>query len=222
MPEVWLPTMRFPVRNIWSDYPVRLPYTQPHFVYTCKNQDKPILKKKSLFSFIISPVYLRFCNQANPGLPMWSLDRWPNNYCWRKQVFINRVLTLVGGTGSSPAQSLVLPWDPAVPLLPKRLHAKTMPRSSPSPHLFLSWLHKQVSISLEGALMGLRVTILSQQLSPPVSWACSSQPPHIGSGKHMLCYTGSRCSPGRHMSQWSGFSIHPSEKQKYFLSLQIT
>ena len=31
---------------------------------------------------------------------------------------------------------------------------------------------------------------------------------------HMPCYTGSWWSPGRHMSQDSGFPMHPSEKQK--------
>ena len=61
--------------------------------------------------------------------------------------------------------------------------------------------------------MAFRVAILLQELSPS------------GSGvfvlnfcvlvqENMLCYCGSQWSPGRHMSQESGFSIHPLEKQK--------
>ena len=41
---------------------------------------------------------------------------------------------------------LCLSQNPALPLLSKRLSAKTMPRSSPYPHLFLSRLLAQISI----------------------------------------------------------------------------
>ena len=47
---------------------------------------------------------------------------------------------LGAGAENTPAQSLVVSWDPAHPLLPTR------PRSSPYPYLFLSWLCKQISI----------------------------------------------------------------------------
>ena len=36
----------------------------------------------------------------------------------------------------------------------------------------------------------------------------------VMSGKHVPCCPGSWCSPGRYMSQESGFSVHPSENQK--------
>ena len=62
--------------------------------------------------------------------------------------------------------------------------------------------------------MGFRVTVLSQQLSPAGSGVCCPQPPCNGSGKHVLCYTGSRWSRGRHTTQECGFSIHLSDKQK--------
>ena len=50
------------------------------------------------------------------------------------------------GAESAPAQSHPLPQDPVLLMLPKRLQAKTMPRGSPYPYLFLSQLYKQVSI----------------------------------------------------------------------------
>ena len=59
-----------------------------------------------------------------------------------------------------------------------------MPRSSPFPYLFLSQLHRLPS-SLEGALVGFRVAILSQQLSPSRSGIPCSQPPCSSSGKHV-------------------------------------
>ena len=48
------------------------------------------------------------------------------------------------GAGNTPAQSPVLQWNPALPLLLSgmRLQAKSMPKSSPYPYLFLSQLHK--------------------------------------------------------------------------------
>ena len=81
------------------------------------------------------------------------------------------------GADNTPAQSPPLPQDPAPPLLPKRLQAKTMPRSSPCPYLFLSRLHKQVPTPLECALVGFRVTFLSQRLSSSGSGVRCSQPP---------------------------------------------
>ena len=75
-------------------------------------------------------------------------------------------------------------------MLSKRLQAKTAPGSPPHPNRSPS--------CLERALVGLRVTILSQLLSPSGPGVCSSQPPSSGSGKHVPRYTGSWWSPGRH------------------------
>ena len=68
---------------------------------------------------------------------------------------------------------------------------------------------KRSPTSLECTLVGFRVAILSQQLSPSGSGECCSQPPCSGPGKHVPCYTGSRCSPGRHTSHESDFSVCP-------------
>ena len=76
---------------------------------------------------------------------------------------------------SEPSSSS-LPQDPKLPLLPGRLQAKTMPRSSPCHFLFLQWLHKQVPTPLEGAPVGFRVAICSQPLSPSGSGVHCSQP----------------------------------------------
>ena len=139
---------------------------------------------------------------------MWHLDTWPNNQCWRKRFLF---------TGSQPwgAESTpALPQNPAPPLLLKRPQAKTMPRSSPYPYLFLSQLCKQSSIPLECALVGFRVTILLQQPSASGSGVCFSQSPCSGLGKHVPCYTQSWWSPRKHMCQDRGLSVHPPEKQK--------
>ena len=68
--------------------------------------------------------------------------------------------------------------------------------------------------SLQSALVGFRVSILSQQLSPSGSGVCCSQPPCSGSGKHVPCDPGSWWGPGRCMTQENDFSIHPSGQQK--------
>ena len=49
------------------------------------------------------------------------------------------------GAESTPPLSPSLPRDPELLLLPKRLQAKTTPRSSPFPYLSISRSHKQVS-----------------------------------------------------------------------------
>ena len=67
---------------------------------------------------------------------------------------------------------------------------------------------------MESTLVGFKITILSQQLSPSGSGLHCSQPPCIGSRKHVPCYTGSWWSPGRHTSQESGFSVYLPEKLK--------
>ena len=56
--------------------------------------------------------------------------------------------------------------------------------------------------------------MLLQQLSPSGSGVHSSQLPCNISGKHVPCYIASWWGLGRHMSQNSGFFVHPSEKQK--------
>ena len=48
--------------------------------------------------------------------------------------------------GGAGAETPFLPRESAVPLLPKRLQAKTMPRSSPFPYLFLIQPCKQIPI----------------------------------------------------------------------------
>ena len=75
------------------------------------------------------------------------------------------------------------------PCSPKGYKPKPWPEV---PHICPSASHANRSPSpLEGALVGFRVTILSQQLSPSGCGVCCSQPPCSGSGKHVLCYTGS-------------------------------
>ena len=119
---------------------------------------------------------------------------------------------------STAAQSTPLPRDPEPPLLHKRLQARTMPRRSPAPYLFLSWSHKQVSILSRRCPCGFQSRHpLAAALLQDLGCAVLSLHAVSGSGKHMLCYTGSWCSPGRHTSQKSAFSVHPSEKQKYLL-----
>ena len=104
------------------------------------------------------------------------------------------------------------------PCSPKGYKPKPRPEV---PHVLIcrpaSHANKSLS-SLECALVGLRVAILSQQLSPSGSGARCSQPPGSGSGNHGPCYTGSWWGPGRPTSQGSGFFIRPSEKQKFLLS----
>ena len=64
-----------------------------------------------------------------------------------------------GWCKGTPAQSPHFPPDPEPPLLPKRLRAKTTPRSSPYPYLTLSQSREQVS-------------------TPSGTCACGFQSPH--------------------------------------------
>ena len=78
------------------------------------------------------------------------------------------------GAESTPALSPSLPWDAGLFLLPKRLQAKTMPRSSPFPYLSLSCPRKQISILCTG---GFRVAIFLQQLSQ--NMGCAALTLHV-------------------------------------------
>ena len=121
------------------------------------------------------------------------------------------------GAESSPAQNPPLPVSHKTqnfPCFREGYRPKPCPEVPPV-LLFPSASHRnRFPSSLECALLGFRVAILSQQLSPSGSGVYYSQPPCTGSGKHVLCYTGSWWSPERHMSQESSFSVCPSEKQK--------
>ena len=106
------------------------------------------------------------------------------------------------GTESTPAQSPPLSQDPALPLLPEVYKRFSTPSS-----VFSAGCTNSPPSPLEGAPVGFRVTILSQQLSPSGSGVCCSQPPCSGWGKHAPCYTGSQWSPRMPASQESGFSV---------------
>ena len=106
------------------------------------------------------------------------------------------------GAESTPAQSLLLPQDPELPLLPKRLKAKTMPRSSPHPYLSISGTRKHI---LSGMLTcGFPSHHPLAAALSLRTWGALSQHLCSSSGSHVPCYTGSRClrgwSPGRHVS----------------------
>ena len=115
--------------------------------------------------------------------PPGTLTHDPTISVEENRFFFNRVPTSGLGVREN-SSSDPFSWDPEPPLLSKRLQAKTMARSSPSPYLSVSQSHKQISIPLGCAFVGFRVTILSQQLSPSGCGVCCSQPPCSGSGKH--------------------------------------
>ena len=69
------------------------------------------------------------------------------------------------GTECIPAWSPFLPWDPELPLLPKRLQAKTLPRSSPFPYLSLRQSYKQISVLSGMCNCGFQSTSSHKQLS---------------------------------------------------------
>ena len=76
-------------------------------------------------------------------------------------------------------------------------HAQKFPISL---SVFKPVMHTDLHPLLECALVGFRVTILWQQLPPSGSGVRYSQPPCSSSGKHVLSYTGSWWSPGKHTS----------------------
>ena len=98
------------------------------------------------------------------------------------------------GEVSTPALSPFLPQDPELPWLPKRLQAKTTPRRSPFPH-------NRSPSSLQCALVGFRVALLSQQLSASGSAVHSSQSLSRGPGAECPTQCPRGWSPWRHMPQ---------------------
>ena len=113
----------------------------------------------------------------------------------------NRFLLTGFQAESTPAQSPSLPQDPELPLLPERLQARTMLRSSPY-FICPSASHANRSpSSLACAFVSFRVPIFSQKLSPSASGVCCSQSPCSGPGPvcYALCPQG--WCPGWPMSQ---------------------
>ena len=105
-----------------------------------------------------------------------------------------------------------------LPLLPKRLQAKTMLRSSPYPYLSISWPHKQISILSGRCTCGF-------QSCHPLEAALSFRiwgvlyPASMQWFRKTCCVTlGHGGIQGDIRPQESGFSTHPSEKQKKLLS----
>ena len=72
--------------------------------------------------------------------------------------------------------------------------------------------------TLEGILVGFRVAILSQQLSPSESGVCCSQPLCTGSGKHVPCYTGLWWGLGRHSLKGVASPYIPQRSREVFRS----
>ena len=133
---------------------------------------------------------------------MCWLDAWLDNWCWRKQVLINRIPTS-GGLGALLLGALLSQEAQLFPCSPPGYKPKTCPRV---PHFLICSEagHANSSPSSpEGILMGFKVIILSQQLSPSGSGVHCPQPPcRSCPGKHMLCYTASWWSPGKAHVPW--------------------
>ena len=122
----------------------------------------------------------------------------------------------MGRAESASALSPPLPRDPEPLLLPKRLQARAMPRSSPFPYLSLSQPCKQIPVLRGMCTRGFQSHhLLTAALSG--SGVRCSQSPYSGSGSHVPRCTGSQCprgwSPEGHASQREtlppGAGFHP-------------
>ena len=160
--------------------------------------------------YILEQIEGYYCNQVTRGLFTWHLAGWPNNWCWRKQVFIYKSPTWEGAAGSTPAQSPALPQDPALPLLPKR------PEPCPEvPHILISsyaGYTNRAPSPLEMLLWGLESHPLDAALLQDLG--CVDLSLHVVAQENMPCCTVSWWNPERHTSQESDFSVRPSEGPK--------
>ena len=129
--------------------------------------------------------------------------------------------------GRTPQQRVLLSHETQnFPCLPKGYKPKPCPEVPQYAYLFLSQLHKQgsslfgmcscefqnhhpLSAALSFRIWGSYKYMIIKYLN---TWC--SQPPCSGSGKHVLCCTGSWWSSGRYTSQERAFPICPSRKQK--------
>ena len=130
--------------------------------------------------------------------------------CWRKQVFIYRILIL-GRLRALLLRALFSHKTQHFPCSPPAYKSEPCPEV---PHILklaaqtglhpfwkaLLWVSESPSSCTISLLQDLGYIFLSLHV--------------MVQGKHVPCYTGSWWSPGKQMSQQSGFSVPPSEKQK--------